>query len=166
MKIFFGKDIEYQGRKFSHWENGKGMVFVPAIRKKDLFFEICDECGTQLPTHRVNRGLTTCSPACNAKKWERIKEAERTAKGIRPLFWNTFKFECFKRDDYTCQECGSKNKLECHHIKPIALGGTNELSNLITLCHDCHSKAHPTELRKSAKRIRENHPLITYTSDL
>lgn len=159
MKIFFGKDISYQGVKFSHWENGKGMVFIPATRKKDLFFEICDECGTQVPIKRLNRGLSTCSPQCNAKKWERIKENERKAKGIRPLFWNTFKFECFKRDDYTCQKCGSKRKLECHHKIPVVNGGTNELSNLITLCHDCHKKAHPDNYRRTGRRMRENQTL-------
>lgn len=159
MKIFFGKDIPYQGVKYSHWENGKGMVFIPAINKKDLFFEICDECGSFIPAGRKKRGLTTCSPKCNADKWDRIKEEERKAKGIRPVFWETFKFECFRRDNYTCQECGSKEKLECHHIKPVCNMGTNELSNLITLCHKCHTKAHPKDYRKAGRRMRENQTL-------
>lgn len=162
MKIFFGINVPCQGVKFSHWENGKGMVFVPVIRQKDLFFELCDECGTQLPAGRRNRGLTTCSHACNAKKWERLKEEERTAKGKRPLFWNTFKYECFSRDNYTCQKCGSTEKLECHHKIPVVNGGTNELSNLITLCHDCHAKAHPKGYRKSGRRMRENKFLFQY----
>lgn len=159
MKIFFGINVPYQGRKFSHYEQDKGMIYVPAILEKDLFFEICDECGTHLPTWRKNRGLSTCSPICNAKKWERIKEEERTAKGIRPIFWNTFKYECFFRDNHTCQKCGSTKRLECHHKIPVINGGSNELSNLITLCHDCHAKAHPNGYKKVGRRMRENHTL-------
>ncbi len=155
MRIIFGVRVPYQGRKFSHFEQGKGMIFVPAILEKDLFFELCGECGTHLPAGRKNRGLSTCSPACNVKKWERIKEEERKQRGIRPLFWNTFKYECFSRDNYTCQHCGSKKRLECHHIIPVSNRGSNELSNLITLCHACHSKAHPVGYRKSGRRMRE-----------
>ncbi len=36
-------------------------------------------------------------------------------------------------------ECSGKSKwIEVHHIVPIAKGGSNTLSNLILLCHDCH----------------------------
>jgi HNH endonuclease len=44
-----------------------------------------------------------------------------------------------RRDGERCQQCGSTDKLEVHHIKPLAEGGEKyELSNLITLCRDCH----------------------------
>lgn len=45
---------------------------------------------------------------------------------------------CFERDDYTCQDCGTTNNLEVHHILPISQGGKNELSNLRLVCKDCH----------------------------
>ncbi|MFC6752781.1 HNH endonuclease [Halorubrum tibetense] len=32
--------------------------------------------------------------------------------------------------------------LEVHHVVPRANGGTNDLSNLITLCPDCHEDVH------------------------
>lgn len=45
------------------------------------------------------------------------------------------------RDDCKCKECGKSNcRLEVHHIKPKRLGGSNTLSNLITLCEKCHQK--------------------------
>lgn len=45
------------------------------------------------------------------------------------------------RDKCKCMECGkSKCKLEVHHIKPRRLNGSNILSNLITLCEECHDK--------------------------
>ena len=162
MKIYFGIGVPVKGHKIDHFDMDKReFIYTPCIWKKDLYFGLCDICGTQVPVGRVKRGITTCSPRCNTLKWNRIKEHERTEKGVRPIFWDTFKFECFLRDNYTCQnpKCKSKMLLECHHIVPVILGGSNELSNLITLCHDCHSKSHPKGYRKTAKSIRENRQL-------
>ena len=53
---------------------------------------------------------------------------------------NSIKIEVFKRDNYTCQECGAgrEAKLHIHHIIPFARGGTDEMRNLITLCDSCN----------------------------
>lgn len=54
---------------------------------------------------------------------------------------SAFKHEIFKRDGFRCLECGATNKnsrLEIDHILPVAQGGTDELSNLQTLCDDCN----------------------------
>ena len=51
------------------------------------------------------------------------------------------RFEVFKRDAFTCQYCGRTAPdvvLEVDHINPIANGGSNDLMNLITSCHDCN----------------------------
>lgn len=42
----------------------------------------------------------------------------------------------------TCANCGSEDDIEYHHIVPLALGGTNALTNLIPLCYKCHKAAH------------------------
>lgn len=55
------------------------------------------------------------------------------------------------RDDFTCQahriglpECGRRTvHMEIHHIKWLSRGGTHELTNLVTICSDCHDKIHP-----------------------
>lgn len=52
------------------------------------------------------------------------------------------RFEVFKRDKFTCQYCGAKAPeavLQCDHIVPVAEGGGNEVSNLITACQPCNS---------------------------
>jgi len=48
------------------------------------------------------------------------------------------------RDDHRCQApgCASIRFLEVHHLKPGAQGGTNDPSNLITLCGRCHQLLH------------------------
>ena len=53
---------------------------------------------------------------------------------------SSLKIEVFKRDNYTCQECGRgrEAKLHVHHIMPVSRGGTDEMSNLITLCESCN----------------------------
>ena len=50
--------------------------------------------------------------------------------------------EVFKRDNYTCVECGAKKEdgatLHVDHKIPVSKGGTDELDNLQTLCSDCN----------------------------
>jgi len=47
----------------------------------------------------------------------------------------------FRRDKNFCQSCRKQlpsRELSVHHIIPRSEGGTNLLSNLITLCFSCH----------------------------
>ena len=48
----------------------------------------------------------------------------------------------FERDNYTCQECGSIEHLEAHHIKEVSKFPelVYEINNGLTLCHECHTK--------------------------
>lgn len=41
-----------------------------------------------------------------------------------------------------CYNCGSDECIELHHVVPLKLGGTNNLSNIVVLCHRCHCAAH------------------------
>jgi hypothetical protein len=54
-----------------------------------------------------------------------------------------YRIEVFYRDNFTCQNCGNSEKtddLEVHHIMPVALGGLDDPTNLITLCIRCHDR--------------------------
>lgn len=46
----------------------------------------------------------------------------------------------FKRDNYTCRECGEKRYLQAHHIKQVALFPELmfDVDNGETLCKECH----------------------------
>lgn len=47
-----------------------------------------------------------------------------------------------KRDDYTCQYCGSRdyNQLTVDHVIPKVLGGKDTWENMVTACVSCNNK--------------------------
>ncbi len=51
-----------------------------------------------------------------------------------------------ERDEYRCQLCKLEGRwtkaTQVHHIKYRSQGGTNDPSNLVCLCYECHEKAH------------------------
>ncbi|TMS00132.1 HNH endonuclease [Nonomuraea basaltis] len=50
--------------------------------------------------------------------------------------------EIFRRDNHTCQSCGATApdvKLEPDHVIPVTLGGSDDPSNLQTLCESCNA---------------------------
>ena len=54
----------------------------------------------------------------------------------------------FKRDNWSCQQCGSKEDLTIHHIDGQGRNSKNKnnsLDNLITLCRKCHGRIHGKE---------------------
>lgn len=62
------------------------------------------------------------------------------------------RFEVFKRDSFTCQYCGAeapKAVLHVDHILPVAEGGDNALTNLVTACSDCN-------LGKGARKLNDD----------
>lgn len=59
---------------------------------------------------------------------------------------NNLRLACLIRDEYTCKLCGKTHtKLEAHHIKPRRLQGSDTISNLISLCTECHEKVTGSE---------------------
>ena len=52
------------------------------------------------------------------------------------------RFEILRRDNHACRYCGASApdvKLVVDHVIPVALGGTDEPSNLVTACEPCNS---------------------------
>jgi 5-methylcytosine-specific restriction endonuclease McrA len=45
----------------------------------------------------------------------------------------------FQRDGYQCRQCGSSDNLTIDHIISVYRGGSNEDSNLQTLCNSCNA---------------------------
>ena len=79
-------------------------------------------------------------------------------KGKNYGFENT-KAMVLNRDSYTCQYCKGKrrdSKLEVHHIVFRSQCGSDEESNLITLCHTCHNLLHKGEIKLNLKGCKKN----------
>jgi hypothetical protein len=51
------------------------------------------------------------------------------------------RFEIFKRDEFTCQYCGSHPPqvvLHVDHVVAVANGGSNDMDNLVSSCSKCN----------------------------
>jgi len=58
--------------------------------------------------------------------------------------WDTIRKWVIRRDEFQCQGCTvGCTVMNVHHIIPVSSGGSDDPSNLITLCEDCHSQIHP-----------------------
>jgi hypothetical protein len=102
------------------------------------------QTGQEIRTASYSDFLGSCSMRDYPDDWE------RKARAIK------------QRDDHTCQGCGTsprdfsdsesdgsprgcgddESELHAHHIVPLGCGGSNAMSNLITLCETCHGRVH------------------------
>lgn len=67
-----------------------------------------------------------------------MKKIEKTDRINIPLSVRKY---VYARDNFQCQSCGKKGaetQLNIDHIIPLAKGGSNDLSNLQTLCYQCN----------------------------
>lgn len=62
--------------------------------------------------------------------------------------WQPVRHAVLERDGWQCQRCGSRRRLEVHHVKRVA--DFPELAfepgNCLTLCGPCHTKQTNIEL--------------------
>jgi len=80
---------------------------------------------------------TAAAVACDA---ERVDDRGRRRSAIPP----SVRRRVLARDGHRCRTpgCGRRTLLELHHRVPVARGGTNHASNLVTSCHGCHQALH------------------------
>jgi len=64
------------------------------------------------------------------------------ARGTRKAVSEKLRYQVFSRDAFRCKACGrgadNGVKLTVDHIIPVDWGGTNDMTNLLTLCEDCN----------------------------
>jgi 5-methylcytosine-specific restriction endonuclease McrA len=69
--------------------------------------------------------------------------------------WSARVEEIKRRDGFACRRCGAMYRLEVDHIVPRRLGGSDDPSNLRTLCHDCHlNRDLPAEMTRPGRGRR------------
>lgn len=72
--------------------------------------------------------------------------------------WEDTRRLVLARDEYKCVSCSAKVKsrdADVHHLLPRSMGGSDELSNLVTLCDGCHAAHHPNLAGGLARRAIE-----------
>ena len=65
--------------------------------------------------------------------------------------WARKRAAAMRRDHWTCQECGCNWEIQVHHKKYPKRLGSERLSDLVTLCRDCHEEAHAPKRRPKPK---------------
>jgi HNH endonuclease/Homeodomain-like domain len=53
-----------------------------------------------------------------------------------------------------CVACGVRDSLHHHHLVPRIEGGSDDDSNMITLCEDCHGRVHGVAFKDHRKLHR------------
>ncbi|CAM3820242.1 RNA-guided endonuclease IscB [Vreelandella rituensis] len=62
------------------------------------------------------------------------------------LYDKNVKSACKTRDKHRCRVCSTEDYLQVHHLIHRTNGGSDKLSNLMTLCRDCHDDHHKNGL--------------------
>lgn len=155
---YITKNCPVCGQEFTvhvcHIERGQGKYCSRSCarsgsptRKKATPIVTCETCGSVFEKHQAEIDknvwdLHFCSPEC----WYEYNQGENhygweggQNERVNPDYtkWHRAVLE---RDHYFCRRCHSRRNLEVHHIKRFATHPDFrwEVSNGITLCHDCH----------------------------
>ncbi len=136
----------------ARWLNRRNSIktgrFSPTMRSKiDAHLREIRFVQSLLPIECIVLETGTFDPHA-LKNPEVLKHRWLYQQGINYGFANT-KAYVLTRDEYTCQSCKGKSKdrrLEVHHIVFRSELGSDEESNLITLCKTCHDALHRGEI--------------------
>lgn len=75
--------------------------------------------------------------------------------------------EVFRRDNHTCQYCGSQTRLTLDHVIPRSKGGLHTWENVTTACEPCNSQKGNRLLKETGMALRNKpkapiHPAIAF----
>jgi hypothetical protein len=131
-----------------------------AIGLKNVsYYRKCLACRTWFYT--TNHGKLYCTLQCGTNRRAAGNDA------INSAFHREYYLEKY---NFTCQQCLNKYTtaaLHCHHVIPLALGGSDRESNILVLCATCHSTKHSSAAwlkikndSKSAMQIAKGQQLL------
>ena len=76
------------------------------------------------------------------KGWDTYQRFKGSTVARYGKSWYKLRQRILERDNYLCQSCLMQGRYvtatDVDHIVPIAHGGTDDESNLQSLCHECH----------------------------
>lgn len=123
----------------------------------------CDFCGKEyeIKNHKlINHNKHFCCNDHKKKYYHKLKETYADISHyLRTCsLYEKWKNFCLNRDNYTCQDCGSRSNIIVHHINELYSickkydfnieniknsFEFNDVNNGISLCKKCHMKKHP-----------------------
>ena len=128
------RKLRYRARRFN---NRKQMTPFPSIRqRKDSIVRWIKDTKVNITKVIIEEGQFDISSMAVGRK---LKGTEFQRSEYVGRNW---KAKVLWRDKYICQHCDSKKNLHTHHIISRNDGGTNRVSNGITLCKECHEDLH------------------------
>lgn len=124
-------------------ERVKALLGTKAINMNyaELFSEMAELSARSLEENkfgkkRVQAAASTPSPEPEPAKpgpSGSTKNSRYIPKAVQHYVW--------QRDLGRCSKCGSQKNLNIDHVKPVALGGKSEPTNLRLLCFNCNQRA-------------------------
>ena len=142
----------------SHSCSAQAMAASRGLRTHQHISHICLSCGKEFtPRRHLERPHLFCSRKC-WKAHYRGPNHRFWKGGYERYFgpnWDEQRDLALDRDGHRCRECDASTQLAVHHIVSRRAFGKdwvamNALSNLITLCHPCHSRLHISRTDRAA----------------
>src|SRR5258707_775851 len=152
------------------WLNRRNSIkrgrFSPTMRSKiDAHLREIRFVKSILPISAIVLETGTFDPHA-LKNPEGLHKKWRDQKGINYGFANT-KAYVLTRDCYTCQHCHGKSKdqrLEVHHIIFRSQQGSDDESNLLTLCKTCHESLHAGTI--TLKKVGNKNGVLVHATQM
>jgi hypothetical protein len=97
----------------------------------------CDHCGTGI---KLFPSQVKPKNFCNRSCHSRTKKHDNNG-NWQGGKWKWFQAQVLRRDDYRCVICGFDQVVDVHHIVGRKRGGSDDPTNLLTLCPNHHRMA-------------------------
>lgn len=119
------------------------MLSVNNSRHQFVYY--CPTCKSDLPASENSRWEVMYNTSVSKATPSALKTGSADSKS-KPVYKREpigakLRYDILTRDNHRCVKCGASGKdtpLHVDHKRPVAHGGTNDPSNLQTLCQSCN----------------------------
>lgn len=135
--------LRYRKPRFNNRGIPEGWLAPTVKHKKDNHINLISKLVKLLPTRDIHIEVAQFDTHLMQALEQGVKlEGEDYQRGLKYGLANT-REAVFVRDNYTCQCCGKSVKdgviLHAHHVIHRSDGGSDSVSNLLTVCNKCHT---------------------------